>query len=91
MARIEMNPREAVEFSRHLQQIAVQIRLERDGTERAFRGLRDRGWDDRRFAEYSISLESSMRELDVYVEKCGQYSEYLYRKAEALEKYLNRR
>jgi len=89
--KTQFDPREARRFAAFLDECARDLRSLNVGAAKALFDLHAAHWQDGRFEQFERLYEEASVSLQQFIEYAERYAEYLRRKAEPIERYLNRR
>jgi hypothetical protein len=90
MPRAEVDPEQLRRFASYLEQTTAAIRDQKGSTLIGFARLNET-WKDEKFVRFERTFTESMQQLELYLRRAEQYSEFLKKKAARAQKYLDQR
>lgn len=90
MSKAIVDPEKLREFASALHRFTDDLEKRRSGVRRKFDRLGDT-WRDQKHREFAEVFEETMRNLDRFVERAQEQVPHLRKKAEEIERYLDRR
>ena len=88
--KTQMDPGYVREFARFLSGISEEIHRLNSAMANDWQDLSSSGWDDQAAAKFGDVLFEGQRGLSLFAERAQAYCEMLERKAEHIERYLDR-
>ena len=89
MPQVSANPDEMRRFAKALDEIAESVQQKRMNTSRSFENLHHT-WRDAKYVQFEKTFSSAVQDLDGFLKSAQKYSEFLRRKAAALDRYMKR-
>ncbi len=89
MADVIVDPSEMREFERSLRELRNEIDARRAQLEQQVHDIRA-FWNDEKYKNFVRRKEELMLEIQIFTKMCDRYSDYLRRKAAAVDAYLGR-
>lgn len=90
MPRAIADPDELRQFAYILAGVSNQLANSALAVEEGFRQLHDH-WQDEKYEIFRETFDQAMREIGRFLSESAHYAQYLHRKAEYLERYLQHR
>lgn len=88
--KTQMDPDYVREFANFLFGISEEIQRLNSSLANDWQDLSMNGWDDRSAMQFGQVLDEGQRGLSLFAERSQRYCELLMRKAEHIERYLDR-
>lgn len=88
MSNVHANPDELRQFAYHLAKLAMEFRGLKDSTKAKMSHL-NQHWRDNENSKFVQQFEQDIKPLDKLIQSSEEYSNFLKRKAAALDIFLN--
>lgn len=86
-----IDPKEARRFAAFLDERSRDLKALNSRVSQQLLELRLGHWQDDKYRQFEQRFEEASVQLQIFLDHADKYAEYLRRKAEPIEKYLDRR